>query len=261
MSEWTDIGEQLRKARESKGLDIRDVAHTTRIPIATLEALEQSDYSIFPSPSYARSFLSQYSDHLGVDAHEWVDAFETGNVLSNVNDHGYLKSGHDHVGGHRPTPEPARRHGHRKEHAERGTGSSSSVLQTMTVFIVTALLIGGGIYAYKEFEHLLTGSQSGETAEAAEAPPKSPENPPETSAQPAETPTADQGQKPEPAQEPPAIAKNDTAKETTETTSTSANTTPPSTDTEPTAEKPSDVPELIKPTRSGKPPKAMVVEE
>ena len=65
MSEWTDIGEQLRKARENMDLELMDVAHSTRIPLATLKALEESDYSVFPSPTYARSFLSQYSDFQG----------------------------------------------------------------------------------------------------------------------------------------------------------------------------------------------------
>ncbi|BDS08323.1 hypothetical protein NT6N_33630 [Oceaniferula spumae] len=160
MSEWTDIGEQLRKARESKGLDIRDVAHTTRIPLATLNALEESDYSVFPSPTYARSFLSQYSDYLQVDAHEWVEAFETGDVLSNVNDHEYLKHHNEHIGDNDPEPVRAKRSHSSTRREDKVSGGGSSILQTATVFMVTALLIVGGIYAYNKYEPMFTGAAS-----------------------------------------------------------------------------------------------------
>lgn len=167
MSEWTDIGEQLRKARESKGLDLRDVAHSTRIPLATLRALEESDYSVFPSPTYARSFLSQYSDYLDVDAHEWVDAFETGDVLSNVNDHGYLQEHNEHIGDHSAEPARGNRsHGSPARGEEKPSGGGSSILQTGTVFFVTALLIGGGIYAYKKYEPMITGDSGSPASDA-----------------------------------------------------------------------------------------------
>ena len=117
--------------------------------------MEESDYSIFPSPTYARSFLSQYSEFLEVDAHDWIDAFETGNVLSNISEHGYLQSSNEHIGDHghesetsvRRTKSRSRYH---EDTSEQKNSGDTSILQTMTVFIVSALLIGGGIYAYKK---------------------------------------------------------------------------------------------------------------
>jgi len=247
MSEWTDIGEQLRKARESKGLDLKDVAHTTRIPLATLSALEESDYSIFPSPTYARSFLSQYSEFLQVDAHEWIDAFETGDVLSNINDHGYLQSHNEHVGSHRHNPEPARRRGRNASRndetssSEKSSGGGSSILQTLTVFFVTALLIGGGIYAYKKYEPLLTGALSEEKDNT------STDETSTSSDTPAVEPTTPEKPKVDPKQDPPLVAKND----------------PPSPDAGTGAETPvePEKPAPIEPNRTGKPPKAQVIEE
>lgn len=163
MSEWIDIGEQLRKAREGKDLELKDVSHSTRIPLATLSALEKNDYSIFPSPAYARSFLSQYSKYLDVDAHDWVEAFENGDVLSSVNEHSYLRPRHDHIGDFQHDPEPGRRRSKAtdKYYNQSAVGMRKShILQTLTVFLVTALLIGGGIYAYKKYEPMLTGSRS-----------------------------------------------------------------------------------------------------
>ena len=39
------VGEQLRAAREQKGLSLEDIAAQTRIPRRHLESLEESDWS------------------------------------------------------------------------------------------------------------------------------------------------------------------------------------------------------------------------
>ncbi|MEO5913687.1 MAG: helix-turn-helix domain-containing protein [Luteolibacter sp.] len=70
------MGERLREARENAGLAVDDVVSQTRIPRTVVEALEDGDFSVFSSPTYARSFLSQYSGFLKVDAGEWLDALE-----------------------------------------------------------------------------------------------------------------------------------------------------------------------------------------
>ncbi len=249
MSEWTDIGEQLRKARESKDLELQDVAHSTRIPLATLAALEESDYSIFPSPTYARSFLSQYSEFLEVDAHEWIDAFETGDVLSGVNDHGYLQDDHDHIGSTDVQPSSSRKksspsRSRDRSREEKSSQGGTSILQTLTVFLVTALLIAGGIYAYKKYEPMLSGSADEEEAESGENPavPTEVEGNPdgaEGSGNSTQVATTNTGTntppKPGPGDTlPPGVTPNGTPKET--------------------------APETTKP-RTGPPPKALVIED
>lgn len=77
MDELSDqIGEQLQKAREKAGLAVDDVAFQTRIPHTAIEALESEDFSYFISPVYAKSFLSQYSSFLNVEAGPWLDALK-----------------------------------------------------------------------------------------------------------------------------------------------------------------------------------------
>ena len=77
MEEISDqIGERLRTAREGAGLSVEDVVAKTRIPKSVIEALEAADFGVFDSQTYARSFLSQYSEFLNVDARIWLDAFE-----------------------------------------------------------------------------------------------------------------------------------------------------------------------------------------
>ena len=70
------IGERLRQAREGAGLSVEDVVARARIPRSVIEALEAGNFGVFDSPTYARSFLSQYSEFLKVDAELWLEALE-----------------------------------------------------------------------------------------------------------------------------------------------------------------------------------------
>lgn len=80
------IGEKLRVAREQAGLCFEDITFRTRIPASVVRALESGNFAGFSSPIYAKSFLAQYSELLGVDARLWLDALEpetyiTGDVV------------------------------------------------------------------------------------------------------------------------------------------------------------------------------------
>ncbi len=68
------IGKQLKQARLKRGLTVEDIAHETRIQQDKLRSLEEDDYSPFPSPTYAKSFLTIYSEYLDVDASEVIEA-------------------------------------------------------------------------------------------------------------------------------------------------------------------------------------------
>lgn len=70
------IGERLQKTRELAGLSVDDVMFRTHIPKAVIVALEEGDFTVFSSPTYAKSFLSQYSEFLNVDAGLWLDALQ-----------------------------------------------------------------------------------------------------------------------------------------------------------------------------------------
>lgn len=85
------INEQLQQARERAGLSIDDVHFKTRLPKSVLLALEAGDFEIFSSPTYARSFLTQYSEYLGVDASEWAAALRPGPFVSNEFIHPWIE--------------------------------------------------------------------------------------------------------------------------------------------------------------------------
>jgi cytoskeletal protein RodZ len=77
-----EIGIQLQQARESAGFSVDDVVFKTRIPRSVIEALEAGDFSFFSSPTYAKSFLSQYSQFLEVEADPWLDALQPASFLA-----------------------------------------------------------------------------------------------------------------------------------------------------------------------------------
>ncbi|MGQ0602027.1 MAG: helix-turn-helix domain-containing protein, partial [Anaerolineales bacterium] len=71
----TTIGEELRAAREAKGVSLEDAERATRIRLKFLTAMEASDLSAFASPAQARGFLRNYAAYLGLDAEALLASF------------------------------------------------------------------------------------------------------------------------------------------------------------------------------------------
>lgn len=61
------VGDRLRAARNSVGLDLSDIATKTRIPQRHLAAIETGDYSALPSITYAVGFVKAYARAVGAD--------------------------------------------------------------------------------------------------------------------------------------------------------------------------------------------------
>ena len=61
------IGQRLKTAREEQRLTLDKVFESTRIRIQYLQALEEDDVSVMPSPVQARGYLRNYAEFLGLD--------------------------------------------------------------------------------------------------------------------------------------------------------------------------------------------------
>jgi len=74
------LGEVLRTARESKGVDVGRVERDTKIRSRYLSALERGDYRDLPGAVYTKGFLRNYGLYLGLDPEYLVDLYrlETG---------------------------------------------------------------------------------------------------------------------------------------------------------------------------------------
>ncbi|MCH2486853.1 MAG: DUF4115 domain-containing protein [Erythrobacter sp.] len=66
-------GEQLRAAREARGLDLSQVAAETRIPQRHLESIEAGEYGNLPSRTYAIGFARSYARMLEMDERPILD--------------------------------------------------------------------------------------------------------------------------------------------------------------------------------------------
>lgn len=62
------VGEMLKVARLGKNYSLADVEKTTKIRLKFLEAIENDDYSKLPSLSYAKGFVKNYAEFLGLNS-------------------------------------------------------------------------------------------------------------------------------------------------------------------------------------------------
>src|SRR6185503_15040610 len=61
------FGENLRRERELRGVDLRDIAEATNISLCFLQALEQDRTDILPGGIFPKAFVRQYAMYLGLD--------------------------------------------------------------------------------------------------------------------------------------------------------------------------------------------------
>ena len=69
------IGEQLRLAREGRGIPLREISDQTRISIHYLEAIESNDYKRLPGGIFNRSFVKAYAKYVGYDEKEAIEGY------------------------------------------------------------------------------------------------------------------------------------------------------------------------------------------
>lgn len=63
----TELGNRLKQAREEKGLSLEDLQTVTKIQKRYLIGIEEGNYSIMPGQFYARAFIRQYSEAVGLN--------------------------------------------------------------------------------------------------------------------------------------------------------------------------------------------------
>lgn len=73
-----DIGQQLRRIRESRDISLEQVASGTRIRLNYLQALESGDLEALPSAVQARGFVRAYASYLGIDPESLLRSLEQG---------------------------------------------------------------------------------------------------------------------------------------------------------------------------------------
>jgi cytoskeletal protein RodZ len=69
------IGEELRLAREQRGVPLREISDQTRIAVRYLEAIEANDYKRLPGGIFNRSFIKAYARSVGYDEKTAIEGY------------------------------------------------------------------------------------------------------------------------------------------------------------------------------------------
>jgi len=69
------FAEELKSARETKGLTLQQIASRTRIDLKFLQAIEDANYDILPE-LYIRAFIKEYAQTLDLNPKETLQKFD-----------------------------------------------------------------------------------------------------------------------------------------------------------------------------------------
>lgn len=64
------LGNFLKRHRQSQGKDLEEIAKKTRIHASTLRAIEEDNPKALPADVFARGFIKNYAQYLGLDPNE-----------------------------------------------------------------------------------------------------------------------------------------------------------------------------------------------
>jgi cytoskeleton protein RodZ len=123
----SDFGERLRRAREARGISLRQVANVTRITVRALEAVERNDLSRLPGGIFTRAFVRAYAAEVGLDPEVTLREF-----LAQCPDGGVAI----------PTSGP-----HTIEGLDAGSWSEQLPLRRIVVWMLLLALAGAAAYA------------------------------------------------------------------------------------------------------------------
>lgn len=132
-----NLGKRLRAAREAAGLEVDDAVYRAKLPRAVVEALETDDFGFFASPLYARSFLKQYGDYVGLDVSLWLDDLVPTAMIDG--------DAADSIIEIEESTQPVLR-----ERQRKGGGGGS--MAALWLIVITGGLVFGGIELFKDFE-------------------------------------------------------------------------------------------------------------
>ncbi|MFL6281922.1 MAG: helix-turn-helix domain-containing protein [Pyrinomonadaceae bacterium] len=69
------LGQQLRRAREARGVSLRDVSEQTRITMRHLEAIEADEYKHLPGGIFNKSFVKSYARAVRFDEQRALELY------------------------------------------------------------------------------------------------------------------------------------------------------------------------------------------
>jgi cytoskeleton protein RodZ len=126
------LGRQLRRAREARGVSLREISEHTRITIQNLEAIEADDYKHLPGGIFNRSFIRAYARYIGFDEARALDLYA---------------QGARERGEHAEEPQPS--HRSRVYTGEATRSPLSTALLSLFILGLFALVVYAGLHYYR----------------------------------------------------------------------------------------------------------------
>jgi len=149
------LGKKLFKTREAAGITIDDAVYLAKLPRAVVEALEADNYGFFTSPLYARSFLKQYGEYVGVDVGPWLDDLVPTSMIDGETIESYIDIAEPPS--HVITPQK--------------TKSGGGAMAAVWMLLITGGLVWGGIKGYEALDRKLSGTAASGSPKEEEAKP------------------------------------------------------------------------------------------
>ena len=72
-----EIGSTLRETRVRRKTTLQQAEDDTKIRVKYIQAMENEDFDLMPSPAYVKGFLRTYSAYLGLDANVMLDEYRS----------------------------------------------------------------------------------------------------------------------------------------------------------------------------------------
>ncbi|PFC12767.1 helix-turn-helix domain-containing protein [Bacillus cereus] len=73
----TELGQKLKEARGTKSLSMDQLHEITKIQKRHLVAIEEGNYDVLPGAFYARAFIKQYADAVGLNGEELLVEYQS----------------------------------------------------------------------------------------------------------------------------------------------------------------------------------------
>jgi len=73
----TELGKRLEEARIQKNLTLDELQEITKIQKRYLQAIEAGNFDVMPGKFYARAFIKQYAEAVGLDPEKLFDEFSS----------------------------------------------------------------------------------------------------------------------------------------------------------------------------------------
>lgn len=144
-----NLGNKLRGAREQAGITIDDAVYLAKMPRSVVQALESDNFGFFTSPLYARSFLKQYSEYVGVDVTPWLDDLIPITLIDGDDLDSYIDIAEPPA--HDANPKKIK--------------SSGGPMAAVWMIVITGGLVWGGIKVFESFDRKLSAIQQSEDSE------------------------------------------------------------------------------------------------